>query len=52
VGRLHLLRGRLLERIDPEQDSLRIYRIREPIEENRKEHGCFKAIDFDKPLIV
>jgi len=51
-SRLHILRIRLLDRIDQEQDSLRIYRIREPVEKNREEYGCFKAIDFNKPLII
>lgn len=50
--RLHILRKRLLDRIDEEEDSLRFYFIREPIEDNREEYGCFTAIDFDKPLIV
>jgi CRISPR-associated protein Cas2 len=49
---LHILRGRLLERIDTDQDRLRIYFIREPLEENREEYGCFTTIDFDQPLIV
>jgi CRISPR-associated protein Cas2 len=50
--RLHILRERLLDRIDEDEDRLRIYFIREPIEDHREEYGCFTTIDFDEPLII
>lgn len=42
----------LLDIINQDTDNLRFYRIIEPVEIYVKEYGCFKAIDFDKPLII
>lgn len=42
----------LLDEIDENEDSLRIYRIPEPIEKNRKEYGNITAMNFDDPLII
>lgn len=42
----------LLAEIDVTQDNLRFYRITEPVEVRVKQHGCFRSVDFDGPLIV
>lgn len=42
----------LLAEIDEAQDNLRFYRLTEPVELHIKEYGCFRAIDFEKPLVI
>lgn len=42
----------LLAEIDEEEDSLRLYRLSEPLEKNVKEYGRFRAVDFEGPLVV
>lgn len=46
------LERRLLAEINPEQDCLRIYRIPETRGFEVLEHGAFKAVDFDGPLVL
>ncbi len=46
------LKEQLLCEIDEEQDSLRIYRIIEPLEKNREEFGNIMATNFESTLIV
>lgn len=46
------LERELLAEIDEAEDNLRFYRITEPVELRVKQHGCFRAVDFDGPLIV
>jgi CRISPR-associated protein Cas2 len=46
------LEHRLLAEIDATEDNLRLYRLTEPLEEHIKEYGNFKAVDFDKPLVI
>lgn len=46
------LERRLLDIIDPSMDCLRFYRLTEPVELHVKEHGNFKAVDFDAPLVI
>lgn len=46
------LERELLGEINLEQDNLRFYRITEPVEMRVKQHGCFRSVDFDGPLIV
>lgn len=46
------LERRLLDIIDPVKDCLRFYRLTEPVELHVKEHGNFKAVDFEAPLVV
>ena len=41
----------LLELIDEEEDSLRFYRLVEPLDKHRKEFGKRKAIDFEDVLL-
>ena len=47
-----LLEQALLDEINSEEDNLRIYRLHEPVEKYIKEFGCFRATDFDAPLIL
>ncbi|MGJ0514960.1 MAG: CRISPR-associated endonuclease Cas2 [Methylomicrobium sp.] len=46
------LKDQLLQEIDENEDSLRIYRIIEPIEKNREQFGNNRATDFEGTLIV
>lgn len=46
------LERKLLAEMSQEHDSLRFYRITEPTELRVKEYGCFRAIDFEGPLVV
>ncbi|MBQ0721358.1 MAG: CRISPR-associated endonuclease Cas2 [Gammaproteobacteria bacterium] len=52
AAKYELLQQQLLEEIDEEEDSLRIYRILEPLEKNVLEFGKFTATDFAEPLII
>ena len=45
-------RSKLLNIINEAEDSLRIYRIIEPIEKNREEIGKISAVDFEDTLIL
>ena len=42
----------LLEIIDEDEDSLRFYRLTEPLEKHRKEYGKKKAVDFEEVLLI
>ncbi|OPX37562.1 MAG: CRISPR-associated endonuclease Cas2 [Desulfobacteraceae bacterium 4484_190.1] len=42
----------LVKVMDKEEDSLRIYRLVEPVEKYVKVFGWDKKVDFDKPLVV
>ena len=46
------LERRLLAEIDQKEDNLRIYRLTEPVELHVKEHGNFRAVDFEGPLVI
>ncbi|MBK1718595.1 CRISPR-associated endonuclease Cas2 [Thiocystis violacea] len=46
------LERELLAEIDLEKDNLRFYRITEPRGMRVKQHGVFRSIDFDGPLLV
>lgn len=52
VTQYELLQQQLIEEIDDQEDSLRIYRILEPLEKNVLEFGKFSATDFEETLIV
>lgn len=43
---------RLLKYINQDEDSLRVYRLREPKERYLKEYGVNKSIDFDYDLLM
>lgn len=42
----------LLKCIDEEEDSLRIYWLREPKEQFIEKYGVNQAVDFEAPLVV
>jgi len=42
----------LLQIIKTDEDCLRFYRLTEPVDIHVKEHGRFKSVDFDRPLVV
>lgn len=42
----------LLAEIDVTKDNLRFYRITEPVDLRVKQHGCFRSVDFEGPLIA
>lgn len=42
----------LLAEIDVEQDCLRLYRLPDSRGSEVREHGIFRAIDFDGPLVL
>ncbi|MFO1224990.1 MAG: CRISPR-associated endonuclease Cas2 [Burkholderiaceae bacterium] len=46
------LERRLLAQIDLEQDCLRLYRLPDSKGCEVREHGKFKATDFDAPLVL
>jgi CRISPR-associated protein Cas2 len=46
------LERKLLEEIDPGKDCLRLYRMPETRGFEAREHGTFKAVDFDGPLVL
>jgi len=52
AAQLELLKNDLLEIINEAEDSLRFYRIVEPLEKNMMQFGKFKAVDFEDTLIV
>ncbi|MFN4291102.1 MAG: CRISPR-associated endonuclease Cas2 [Permianibacter sp.] len=49
---LEQLERNLLAEIDETEDCLRLYRLHEPVDLNVREHGKFRAVDFDGPLVV
>ena len=52
IAQFETLERRLLAEINAEQDCLRLYRIPETRGFEVLEHGAFKAIDFDGPLVI
>lgn len=52
IMEMAVLKDQLLTEIDVNEDSLRIYRIIEPLEKNREEFGNSHATDFESTLIV
>ena len=52
AAKYELLQQQLLDEIDEEEDSLRIYRILEPLEKNVLEFGKFSATNFEDTLII
>jgi CRISPR-associated protein Cas2 len=46
------LERRLLEEVDLEHDCLRLYRMPDTRGCEVREHGKFKATDFDAPLVL
>jgi len=52
VAKFEALERRLLAEIDVTADCLRIYRIPGTRGFEVIEHGAFKAVDFDGPLVL
>jgi CRISPR-associated protein Cas2 len=52
IVKFEALERSLLAEIDPLQDCLRLYRIPETRGFEVLEHGTFKAVDFDGPLVI
>lgn len=52
IAQFETLERRLLAEINADQDCLRLYRIPETRGFEVIEHGAFKAIDFDGPLVI
>ena len=52
VAQFETLERDLLAEIDPLQDCLRMYRIPNTRGFEVVEHGAFKAIDFEGPLVL
>ncbi|NCP80535.1 MAG: CRISPR-associated endonuclease Cas2 [Gallionella sp.] len=46
------LERNLLAEINEKEDNLRLYRLTEPVELHIKEHGHFRAVDFEGPLVI
>jgi len=46
------LERRLLAEFNGEQDCLRLYRLPESRGAEVREHGTFKAVDFEGPLVL
>ena len=52
LAEMEALERRLLEIIDTATDSLRLYRLTDAKGCEVREHGAFKARDFDAPLVI
>jgi CRISPR-associated protein Cas2 len=52
IARFETLERELLAEIDPQQDCLRLYRIPGTRGFEVIEHGVFKAVDFEGPLVL
>ena len=52
LARMEELERRLLAVIDVEQDCLRLYRMPDSKGCEVREHGKFRAVDFDEPLVL
>jgi CRISPR-associated protein Cas2 len=52
LAEFEALERRLLDEIDLAQDCLRMYRMPESRGAEVREHGAFRAVDFDGPLVL
>lgn len=52
IAQFETLERELLAEIDAQQDCLRLYRIPGTRGFEVLEHGAFKAVDFDGPLVL
>ncbi|HCX33638.1 MAG TPA: CRISPR-associated endonuclease Cas2 [Rhodocyclaceae bacterium] len=52
LAKMEELERRLCSEIDLEQDNLRLYRLPETRGCEVRQHGVFRATDFDGPLVV
>ena len=52
VAQMEELERRLIKEIDVTQDNLRLYRLPDTRSCEVREHGIFRATDFDAPLVI
>jgi CRISPR-associated protein Cas2 len=52
LAEFEALERRLLAEFNSEQDCLRLYRLPDSRGAEVREHGTFKAVDFDGPLVL
>ncbi|MCK9283446.1 MAG: CRISPR-associated endonuclease Cas2 [Rhodocyclaceae bacterium] len=52
LAQLEALERKLLSEISPAEDNLRLYRLATSRGCEVREHGIFRATDFDGPLVV
>ncbi|MBT9609723.1 MAG: CRISPR-associated endonuclease Cas2 [Aquabacterium sp.] len=52
LAEFEALERRLLAEVNLAEDCLRLYRIPETRGAEVREHGVFKAVDFDGPLVL
>lgn len=52
LAQMEALERRLLTEVDLTQDCLRLYRLPDTRGCEVREHGVFKATDFDEPLVL
>ena len=52
LAEFETLERRLLAEIEPSQDCLRLYRLPDSRGAEVREHGNFKAVDFEGPLVL
>lgn len=52
MAEFEALERRLLEEIDLAQDCLRLYRMPDTRGAEVREHGAFKAVDFEGPMVL
>lgn len=52
AGNLEILKHRLLREIEPKEDSLRFYRLREPRQQYVQTFGRKPEFDLHDPLVV
>ena len=52
LAEFELLERRLLAEVNLEQDCLRLYRLPDTRGAEVREHGRFKAVDFEGPLVL
>jgi CRISPR-associated protein Cas2 len=52
LAEFEALERRLLDEIDTSEDCLRLYRLPDSRGTEVKEHGRFKAVDFEGPLVM
>lgn len=52
LAQMEDLERRLLAEIDPDSDCLRLYRMADTKGCEVRQHGTFRSIDFDDPLVL
>ncbi|MEY4750419.1 MAG: hypothetical protein RIQ60_2633 [Pseudomonadota bacterium] len=52
LAQMEDLERRLLYEMDLDCDNLRLYRMADTRGCEVRQHGCFRAIDFDDPLVL